>query len=655
MPTGPLVPVGTMSFLAGDGEMARRIRDHDWSDHPFGPPETWPQSLRSALSICLNSAFPTAIYWGPELRLLYNDAWAPIPGPRHPEALGAPAKTVWADIWHVIGPQFDKILSTGSGLYVENQMLPMRRYGSPEETYWSYSFTPIRGEDGTIAGIFNSGSETTQTVLSQRQMALMLELSEVLRAEPDAESGRRAAMAMLGRRLCVERVGFAEFGNAERAAKVVEEWNAPGVAPTADFDAPAGCALFVERELAAGRAVRIDDVRAHPEVRTGEIEAVLAPLGIGAVVAVPWLEGGRIAGFAYLHAAGPRAWSDFDISTLDGLIQRTRGWLGEQRAEQRERIMIREIDHRARNVLAIALSVVRLTDAEDIAEFREKIEERITALAKAHGLLAGERWSDIELEKLLDEELAPYAGDSGRVRRDGPAVPLPPELTQTVALVLHELATNAAKHGALGSPDGVLTVRWRIGSSGRLEIDWTESGLDLRQGDAPRTGFGTTLLERIVEAQLGGTIERTFTDTGLVCRIAIPLAAEGFEPARPARRAGPGRILIAEDEAIIAMDLEMAVEDLGYGIFATCSSLAEGLTAIEEATPDLAILDKNLRGQSSIPLAEQLHARGVPLIFATGYQALSDLPPALKGAPRLAKPVDAQELADAIRKLLGDD
>ncbi len=166
-----------MGFLAGAGEMAQLVRARDWSGHPFGTPETWPQSLRSALGICLQSAFPTAIYWGPELRLLYNDAWAPIPGPRHPAALGAPAREVWDDIWSLVGPQFERVMATGEGYFAENQLLPMRRFGAPEETYWSYGFTAILGEDGAPAGVFNIGIETTQTVLTQRQMRILLELN----------------------------------------------------------------------------------------------------------------------------------------------------------------------------------------------------------------------------------------------------------------------------------------------------------------------------------------------------------------------------------------------------------------------------------------------------------------------------------------------
>ncbi|HCV75490.1 ATP-binding protein [Pseudomonas oryzihabitans] len=160
-----------LDFLAGGGDMGARLRTHDWSESPLGAPSQWPQSLRSALSICLNSSFPTAIYWGPELLLLYNDAWAPIPAERHPWALGRPAQEVWQDIWPVVGPQFTQVLTTGQGFSVFDQLLPMVRQGVVTETYWNYSFTPIRGEGGEIAGVFNQGHETTQRILDERRRA----------------------------------------------------------------------------------------------------------------------------------------------------------------------------------------------------------------------------------------------------------------------------------------------------------------------------------------------------------------------------------------------------------------------------------------------------------------------------------------------------
>lgn len=158
-----------LGFLSGGGEMGARIRAFDWASTPLGSPVGWPQSLRSALSICLNSSFPTAIYWGPELRLLYNDAWAPIPAERHPDVLGQPARQIWRDIWPIVGPQLERVRDTGEGFTAFDQQLPMEREGRVTETYWDYSFTPIRGESGEVAGIFNQGHETTQRVLRARE------------------------------------------------------------------------------------------------------------------------------------------------------------------------------------------------------------------------------------------------------------------------------------------------------------------------------------------------------------------------------------------------------------------------------------------------------------------------------------------------------
>lgn len=158
-----------LSFLAGGGEMGRLIREFGWTSTPLGAPTKWPQSLRLALSIALHSSFPTAVYWGPELRLIYNDAWSPIPAERHPAALGQPAEQVWADIWDVVGPQFAQVLETGEGFSTYDQLLSMQRGGAVCETYWNYSFTPIRGEDGSVVGILNQGHETTERVLAERR------------------------------------------------------------------------------------------------------------------------------------------------------------------------------------------------------------------------------------------------------------------------------------------------------------------------------------------------------------------------------------------------------------------------------------------------------------------------------------------------------
>jgi two-component sensor histidine kinase len=647
---------GAMRFLAGESEMARMIQAKDWTAHPLGAPETWPQALRAALGICLHSAFPTAIYWGPELRLLYNDAWSTIPGPRHPAALGAPAREVWHDIWHVIAPQFERVLAAGEGLFLRDQLLPMRRYGAPEETYWSYSFTAIRDGQGAVAGVFNSGHETTAEVLGERRMRFLLDVNEALRRASDPREAQRAAAAKLGAHLRAARVGFVELGPDGDRFERFDEWRAPGVAPTA-ASALSEFGPVVVAELAAGRALRIDD--AAGDARLGG-RAVFAAAGIGAAVAVPWMRAQALAGLAYVHAAAPRDWHDVDVATLEEVMERTRREIERARAEERERIMAREIDHRARNALAVAQSVIRLTDAPDVPAFRRKIEARIGAMSRAHAMLAAERWTAIDLGALVAQELAPYAADDeARARAWGPPVALPAALAHTAALVLHELATNAAKHGALARPEGALEVRWSAGG-GRLAIDWRERGGAPAAEPSRRRGFGSVLMRRVVEAQLRGKIDWRLEPEGLVCRIELPLEEEeagGPAEARPARLSGrpaaaPPRVLLVEDEALVAMDIEAILERLGCDLFGVYAALPEALAAVAEDRPDLAVIDANLRGRSAEPLAARLAAMGVPVVVATGYGAEAELPGALQGAPRLEKPVDEAKLARAVAAAL---
>ncbi|NJK74710.1 MAG: GAF domain-containing protein [Microcoleus sp. SU_5_6] len=164
-------------LFSGKSEMAQRMRALDWSQTPLGAIETWPQSLRSALSICLNSRFPIAIYWGPEYILLYNDAWRPIVGDKHPRSLGRPAREVWSEIWDSIGPELAGVTATGEGTFHNDEMLAMHRFGYTEECFFEYTFNPIQGQGGEIDGVFNVVSETTYRVLNDRRTRLLREVA----------------------------------------------------------------------------------------------------------------------------------------------------------------------------------------------------------------------------------------------------------------------------------------------------------------------------------------------------------------------------------------------------------------------------------------------------------------------------------------------
>ncbi|GGO91822.1 PAS domain-containing protein [Stakelama pacifica] len=176
-----------LRFLDHPGEMAERIRNADWSAHPLGPIESWSQPLRFAVNICLGSRFPCAIYWGADQILLYNDAWAPIPADRHPWALGRKGAEVWADIWDVVGPQLAEVVDTAQGFATYDQQLMMERGGIPRETYWNYSFTPIRDETGKVVGILNQGNETTRSVMAARMRIAQIDrFREIVDQAPGA-------------------------------------------------------------------------------------------------------------------------------------------------------------------------------------------------------------------------------------------------------------------------------------------------------------------------------------------------------------------------------------------------------------------------------------------------------------------------------------
>src|SRR5581483_6470588 len=185
-----------MTWLAGGGEMGERMRALDWAKTPLGSIDRWPQSLRSAISTCIGSRFPIVLYWGPQLVVLYNDAYAEILGGKHPWALGRPCSEVWSEIWDVIAPMLDGVVTTGQATWSEDQLLVLERRGYPEECYFSFSFSPVRGEDGGVDGVFTAVIESTGRVLGERRLALLTELaahSAARSARPSNGDARRQA------------------------------------------------------------------------------------------------------------------------------------------------------------------------------------------------------------------------------------------------------------------------------------------------------------------------------------------------------------------------------------------------------------------------------------------------------------------------------
>src|ERR1700733_6233081 len=194
-----------------------------------------------------------------------------------------------------------------------------------------------------------------------------------------------------------------------------------------------------------------------------------------------------------------------------------------KRAEERQNLLTREVDHRAKNALALAQSIVRLTRAGDVKTYVQAVEGRINALARVHTILSLSSWQGAEIKKLIVEELAPYSV-GGQIKISGSEVQLEPATAQTLALALHELVTNSAKYGALSTLSGQLSVMWQV-EANNLVLSWEETGGPLVQKPESR-GFGTRSLMTSIESQLGGQASFDWRSEGLVCRLSVPLAQQ---------------------------------------------------------------------------------------------------------------------------------
>jgi PAS domain S-box-containing protein len=186
-----------LPWLAGGGEMGALMRTRDWSDNPLGAPENWPESLQLSASICVSSRFDLIVWWGPDLIMLYNDSYRRTLGGKHPIALGRPGREVYPEIWDVIGPMLEQVLQTGEATLSLDLLLLLERNGYPEETYHTFSYTPIRDRQGTIVGVITPVTETTEQVISSRRLLTLRDLAaRSVDAKNENESWKFAAHAL---------------------------------------------------------------------------------------------------------------------------------------------------------------------------------------------------------------------------------------------------------------------------------------------------------------------------------------------------------------------------------------------------------------------------------------------------------------------------
>jgi len=328
------------------------------------------------------------------------------------------------------------------------------------------------------------------------------------------------------------------------------------------------------------------------------------------------------------------------------------------RTDQRRRVLNDELNHRVKNIIALVKSIALQTGAHaaTVQDYSTSLEGRLRALAFAHDQSLG--GSSGELTTLIEAEasLHRYGAIPDRVMVEGPAVGLDDRTFGVLALVVHEMMTNAAKYGALSVPAGQLKIGWSIGEAGDCTIDWQEIG-GPAVSEPSRTGFGSKLVHSTIAYDLRGTAEIAYETSGVRARFVIPaMHLTEIDATRPTAASADARtvflegldILLVEDQALIAMDTEETLMRLGARRVRSLPSAAEALDAIAIACPDCAVLDFNLGEETSSGIADALVTRGVPFIFATGYGDSVMIPERFGAIPVVRKPVSATVLADKL-------
>jgi signal transduction histidine kinase/CheY-like chemotaxis protein len=676
--------------------MAALMRGVDWGTTSLGPIETWPESLATAVDICMASRFPMAICWGPDLALLYNDAYRPILGAKHPAAIGRPCYEVWSELVPIIKPMFDSVIATGRATWSDDLLLPMERHGYLEEAYFTVSYSAVRGDKRLVAGLFVTVAETTQHVLGHRRLQLSSELARRSSHATGAEEACRLAADV-----------FEEFHADVPASAIylVEESEARLIA-TSRVDVQAMRTVI---DLAGASPVASVVRGARPE--ECDASAVLASHPeVGRAIVLPIGRLGQERPSAVLVAGvNPRRELDDGYRDFFRFIARQIGTaitnatayaeIANARAEAERANTVKDaflamLGHELRNPLSPILTALELMTARGAAGLEKErtiIDRQVRHLVRlVDDLLDVSRFTrgKIELHRAR-VDMADVVADGietasplleqrcQRLEIEAPrAHPFVYGDRARLAQVVANLLTNAAKYT---DPKGRIHIAWA--EEGRdVVLRVSDSGMGMAPELVPRVfnlfeqgartidraagglGLGLAIVKSITSMH-GGTVAATSEGPGRGSEFVVRLPL--MEPAHEAeasRSQDPGgarcqastrRVLIVDDNEDGADLLDVALQTMGH----TTRVAHDGPEALEAARdfhPDVALIDIGLPVMDGYEVARRLRAMfdgACPkLVAVTGYGQESDRQRAREAGfdRHLVKPVELSRLAELI-------
>lgn len=465
--------------ISDRNEMARLIAALDWHNCALGPMRDWPACLRAAIELALPAHAQIAIFAGDDYVALYNDAYATTIGNKHPTVLGRPAREGWAELWADLEPLLYEVRTTGNTVSARDRPFHIDRYGYVETVHFDISYSPIRDEDGCIQAVLCIVAETTERV---KALKAERRLSAIVSSSTDAILGMDLDRNITAWNRGAEVLyGYAEHEILGRAVTLLVPDNRPE-----EED-------LIMAQIMAGKLIdTFETQRRHKNGSLIDVSLCVSPIHD---------RQGRIVGASKIAR---------DIGS-------------KKQAERLQRLLMGELNHRVKNVLATVQAIANQSFGRDEPERFKPFSDRLRALAQAHDLLIQRSWEGASLASVVDGVASAFGHE--RFEIEGPDLHLPPRAVVTLSLALHELATNAAKYGALSVPGGNISIHWACWSeTATFQLTWQERG-GPTVTPPTETGFGSMLITDALAAELNGEVELHHQPDGTVCQVRAPLDA----------------------------------------------------------------------------------------------------------------------------------
>ena len=683
---------GEVTLPADGGVMGLAVRSFDWASTPLGPMATWPQSLRVAVGICLHSRFPMFVWWGSKLINIYNDAYIPVLGKRHPDALGQPAREIWGEIWDVIGPQADAVMLRGEATWNERAPLLMERNGFTEQTFFNWSYSPICAEKGEVLGLFCACTEETQRVLAEDALreseARFRQLADAMpqivwTAGPDGNLdyyNRRWFEYIDVPEYALDRATWDRFIHPADLQRVYEAWSASvrsGDAYQIEFRvrrADGKFRWFLVRAVAVkdeqGQIIRwlgtCTDIHDEKQLQ-GRNEELL--------------ESERAARSEAERASQMK---DEFLATLSHELRTPLnailGWAQILRAGPADAEDLREgLDTIERNARAQTQIIEDLLDMSRIINGKVRLDvQRIDLAVIVHAAVNTVKPAadakGIRIQTILDARTGPISGDPNRLQQ-----------------IFWNLLSNAVK---FTPKDGrVQVVLERVDSHVEVRIIDTGEGIKpefiphvfgrFRQADATTTrrhgglGLGLAIVKQLSELH-GGTVRVSSAGVGQGATfiVSLPLISIHVEPseAENARRhpqlaqtSIPHgecaeltglKVLVVDDEADARGLVRRLLEDCGATVIVAASA-SEGYWMLQSERPDILVSDIGMPGEDGYSLIRRVRALetekggNTPAVALTAYARAEDRMKAVVAGfqHHVVKPVEPAELITMVASL----